>query len=1098
MSATPTTKTTPSRRQFLAGGALLGAGLLTGAPSAVAAAAPGRPGAIMRSGRPDEEYALGQAENMIYSSCLQCNTGCGIKAKIHDGVLSKIDGNPYSPWTMVPHLSYATHLADAAPVDGALCPKGQAGLQTAYDPYRLRKVLKRAGKRGEGEWQTIPFEQAVAEICEGGKLFAHVPGEEHREVEGLRAVAALTDPAVAAEMDKDVRAIWAEDDRDAKAALVRAFKERHAAHLDVLIDPDHPDLGPKNNQIVLNWGRVKGGRGDFYRRFAQSLGSVNAHGHTTVCQGSLYFTCQAISDQYRDGAFSGGKKFYWQADYKHSRFILFVGANLFEGNYGPPNQTVRLTENLASGRTRIAVADPRFNKLASKAWKWLPLQPGTDIPLAMAMIRWFFDEDAYNRPFLECANKAAAHARGEKSWSNATWLVKIEDGVPGGFVRARDLTVSAAPAPAPSPMEGDEGDEGGEAGGGEAEARPAARPLGEGHDVVVMVGGVPTAVDPNDPDVALFGDLFVDATLPDGTRVKSGLQILKESAGEHTVEAWSAKAECPARDVVAVARELARWAPASAVDIHRGPAQHTNGFYAVLAWMSLNMLLGSFDHEGGLVAPSTWDTMGRGGLFNLRSAPGAIKPFGVSSIRHGIDYEKTTLFEGYPARRNWYPLASDTYQEVIPSMREGYPYPVKILFLYMASPVYALPAGHALIDVLRDVEKLPLHVSNDIVVGTTTMYADYIFPDLSFLERWEFQGSHPNIPAKVQPVRQPVIAPIPQSCEVFGHTMPLSFEAMMLGMAERLGLPGFGADGFGDGLDFKHFDDLYLRAVANLAFGERPDGSQQVPDADDRELELFLRARRHLPSTVFDADRWRSIVGDAMWRKVVYVLNRGGRFQDFDACYRDGMLTNAFAGLLNLYQEKTAATIHAGTGERYAGYAREVPIQGFTGEGVAALREGQSFALITHRTISQCKSRTIANPWLTPLMPDNGVLINPGDAAAHGLREGQLVRVTSATNKAGTWPITPTQHRAMVGKLVFTQTMRPGVVSFALGFGHWATGASDIAIDGHVIRGEPRRTRGIHANAAMWTDPKLDDTCMFDPIGGSVSFYDTHVRLEPV
>ena len=29
-----------------------------------------------------------------------------------------------------------------------------------------------------------------------------------------------------------------------------------------------------------------------------------------------------------------------------------------------------------------------------------------------------------------------------------------------------------------------------------------------------------------------------------------------------------------------------------------------------------------------------------------------------------------------------------------------------------------------------------------------------------------------------------------------------------------------------------------------------------------------------------------------------------------------------------------------------------------------------------------------------------------------------------------------------------TQTIRPGVVSFALGFGHWATGADDITIDG--------------------------------------------------
>jgi len=62
----------------------------------------------------------------------------------------------------------------------------------------------------------------------------------------------------------------------------------------------------------------------------------------------------------------------------------------------------------------------------------------------------------------------------------------------------------------------------------------------------------------------------------------------------------------------------------------------------------------------------------------------------------------------------------------------------------------------------------------------------------------------------------------------------------------------------------------------------------------------------------------------------------------------------------------------------------------------------------------------------------------------------------------------------------------------------WSPGAVDMNIDGHKIKGEARRAKGIHANAAMWVDPALKNTCMIDPVGGSVSFYDTHVRLEPV
>ena len=92
-------------------------------------------------------------------------------------------------------------------VDGAICPKGQCGVQTLYDPYRVRKVLKRAGARGSNKWRAISFNQAIQEISEGGQLFADIG--EKRVVPGFKEVIKLRHPKLAKELAGDVEAILA-------------------------------------------------------------------------------------------------------------------------------------------------------------------------------------------------------------------------------------------------------------------------------------------------------------------------------------------------------------------------------------------------------------------------------------------------------------------------------------------------------------------------------------------------------------------------------------------------------------------------------------------------------------------------------------------------------------------------------------------------------------------------------------------------------------------------------------------------------------------------------------------------------------------------
>lgn len=87
-------------------------------------------------------------EEFRVSICQQCPGGCGILARVVDGKLVKIAGNPLHPVNQ-----------------GGLCMKGLAGGQVLYDPDRIRSPLAREGERGAGKWKPISWEQALDTVA---------------------------------------------------------------------------------------------------------------------------------------------------------------------------------------------------------------------------------------------------------------------------------------------------------------------------------------------------------------------------------------------------------------------------------------------------------------------------------------------------------------------------------------------------------------------------------------------------------------------------------------------------------------------------------------------------------------------------------------------------------------------------------------------------------------------------------------------------------------------------------------------------------------------------------------------------------------------
>ncbi len=83
------------------------------------------------------------------SICTLCPGGCGIYVRFSGNRPVKIEGMKEHPVNK-----------------GALCPMGLSGLQYLYGPDRVRSPLKREGKRGEGKWKKITWDEALAAVTE--------------------------------------------------------------------------------------------------------------------------------------------------------------------------------------------------------------------------------------------------------------------------------------------------------------------------------------------------------------------------------------------------------------------------------------------------------------------------------------------------------------------------------------------------------------------------------------------------------------------------------------------------------------------------------------------------------------------------------------------------------------------------------------------------------------------------------------------------------------------------------------------------------------------------------------------------------------------
>ena len=955
----------------------------------------------------------------IHSVCLACNARCGIRGTVKDGRLVNVSGNPYHPYNMqFDPIDADTPVAQALEKKSPLCGKGLDTPQHIYSPYRILAPLKRSGPRGSGRFEPIAWETLIREIADGGQLFAHLG--EKRQVLGVGDLIS-----------------------------------------DAPIDRSDPSLGSRRNGLVFLTGRLQNGRKEFIDRFVKkSVGSRNRIGHTDIC---------GLGFRMGNFAFSDGKQVELKADPKSARYILVFGANIYEAlQPGINTYGAMVARRKADGDLAFSIIDPRATRASAHASDWLPVKPGKDGALAMAIMRWLMENDRVNPDYLSAPNVDEVKKRGYGVLCNASHLVICDPdhSDDGAFLRMHHLQ---------SDLTGD---------------------IAQAKVVFEPESNAPlSATSVTQADLDREGAVRDSAGHP--IRVKTAYRLLKESAFAHSMAEYAKISGVNLAQIKRVAREFSSYGTRAAVTQYHGAGNYVNGTYAAYAVASLNALVGSVNMKGGYLTGGGGCAKPDQGIYDLKSFSGSKKAGGVAISREKAVYEKSAEYRrkeatsgsGYPAQRPWFAFTKGGLcVEALSGIDQQYPYGAKVLFTYLFNPVYSIPGGYRFKETLADPVKVPLHVSIDIAINESNLFADYIVPDLSFAEG-HYGWLTPHAPGmSFSGIRTPMIEPLTRKTP---DGRAICTETLLIDLATHLKLPGFGKATIkasdGGSHDLLQAEDFYLRGFANIAAGAK------VSEADPSEVT-------YVESAYPVAAHKKLLPGD-QWRRVCHMLARGGVFKPYEALFNGEIFTKGLPEI-HIYNEALARSRNSLTGQRFSGTPVWVAPADASGRIMDTLENEYPYSVVTYKNRLHTQSRSLWSAYAMEIESHNQVEINTRDCQSLGLAAGETVRLISASNPDG-----------ITGQVKPTVLVRPGCVAVSFHFGHSQFGGSRLTVksgetvflggrsvikdDGGLIVDEKLRA-GLNFNDVALLDERLGKTPMVDLVGGIPDFSSTRVKIVKV
>jgi len=761
------------------------------------------------------------------------------------------------------------------------------------------------------------------------------------------------------------------------------------------------------------------------------------------------------------------------------RARLFVMIGTAEDHHSNPLK-IALSKFKRSGGRFISI-NPVRTGYSAIADEWIPIKPGTDGALFMALLHELLRTERIDHAFL-------------KRFTNAPQLVNLESGADEGtFV-----------------------------------FDPAAGPRGDGrepHNKFVwdkhaqravphyVVNGDTRANANHDPDAdpALEGEY----RLPDGTRVAPAFQLLRERVASYTPE-WAARITgIPALRIKRLAQELAdvafnqaftlpiAWTDAFGakhdevigrpVAFHamRGLAAHSNGFQTVRALAVLMSVLGTIDRPGGFLHKAPYP---RHIVPNYRTVHSAAQvqpntPLPAAPLGFPAHPEELALEDdGSPIRIDkgfsWeHPLsAHGVMHNVITNAVKGDPYRLDTLLIFMANMAWNSTMNTmAVRDMLNAKDeqgeyKLPFLVVCDAFQSEMVAFADLVLPDTTYLERHDalsmLDRPISEFDGPCDSVRVPVVAPQ-------GQCRP--FQDVLVDLATQLKLPAFlNADG---SRKYKDYADLVVRyehrpGIGFLMGWRGADGSKSIkgePNPDQWQMYAQNNCVFHyqLPE------------------HMRYMRNWNRDYLDFamDMAFRqknDAVQLALYSDVLQFFRLAAQGKTRGRQPperlrERVARYFDPLPFWYAPLEDEATDRSAYPLNAVTQRPMAMYHSWDSQNAWLRQIHSHNYLFVNPLTARAAGVADGGWAWVESQWGKV----------RCMVRT---SEATEPGTVWTwnAIGKGK---GAWKLAPDADESR------KGFLLNHLISEELPFGDNGRIsnsDPITGQAGWYDVRVRLRPV